>query len=152
MKQYMVIETFGPGCKEKVYERFQQKGGYTSVFIIGQRWISESEPELGLATVVQTGSDRVQVEFKSASETRTYAVDHAPLKRVRFRVGEKVRTQADREFIVKQVIERQGLLTYVGENEQLSEAQLSDHLSLPVPHDRLFAGRFASSTPFQFRH
>ena len=26
MKQYMVIETFRPGCKEKVYERFHQKG------------------------------------------------------------------------------------------------------------------------------
>ena len=26
MRQYMVIETFLPGCKEKVYERFHQKG------------------------------------------------------------------------------------------------------------------------------
>lgn len=26
MKQYMVIETFFPGCKEKVYERFHAKG------------------------------------------------------------------------------------------------------------------------------
>jgi hypothetical protein len=26
MKQYMVIESFLPGCKEKVYERFHQKG------------------------------------------------------------------------------------------------------------------------------
>ena len=26
MKQYMVIETFRPGCKGKVYERFHQKG------------------------------------------------------------------------------------------------------------------------------
>jgi len=26
MKQYMVIESFRPGCKEKVYERFHQKG------------------------------------------------------------------------------------------------------------------------------
>ena len=26
MKQYMVIETFLSGCKEKVYERFHQKG------------------------------------------------------------------------------------------------------------------------------
>lgn len=25
MKQYMVIESFLPGCKEKVYERFHQK-------------------------------------------------------------------------------------------------------------------------------
>src|SRR5678816_2480824 len=82
------------------------------VFIIGQRWISESEPELGLATVVKAASGRVEVDFKAAGETRTYAADHAPLKRVRFRVGEKVRTQADREFIIKEVVERQGLLTY----------------------------------------
>ena len=26
MKQYMVIETFLPGCKDKIYERFQVKG------------------------------------------------------------------------------------------------------------------------------
>lgn len=26
MKQYMVIETYKPGCKDKVYERFNEKG------------------------------------------------------------------------------------------------------------------------------
>jgi len=26
MKQYMVIETFLPGCKDKIYERFHEKG------------------------------------------------------------------------------------------------------------------------------
>ena len=26
MKQYMVVETFLPGCKEKVYERFREQG------------------------------------------------------------------------------------------------------------------------------
>ena len=26
MKQYMVIETFLPGCRDKIYERFHQKG------------------------------------------------------------------------------------------------------------------------------
>lgn len=26
MKQYMVVETFKPGCKDKVYERFHEKG------------------------------------------------------------------------------------------------------------------------------
>jgi uncharacterized protein DUF3303 len=26
MKQYMVIESFLPGCKDKVYQRFHQKG------------------------------------------------------------------------------------------------------------------------------
>lgn len=26
MKLYMVIESFFPGCKDRIYERFQQKG------------------------------------------------------------------------------------------------------------------------------
>jgi hypothetical protein len=26
MRQYMVIETFQPGCQEKIYERFHRKG------------------------------------------------------------------------------------------------------------------------------
>jgi len=120
-------------------------------FIAGQRWISESEPELGLATVVHIESGRVQVTFKSSGESRTYAVDHAPLKRVRFRVGDKVRTQVDREFIVTEVIEQQGLLTYVGENQHLPEAQLNDSLSLRGPQELLFAGRFDASTTFELR-
>ena len=122
-----------------------------SMFISGQRWISESEPELGLGTVAQAGGGRVQVEFKAAGQTRTYAVDQAPLKRVRFRVGDKVRTQADREFIVKEVVEQQGLLIYAGENQQLPEAQLSDRVSLQEPQERLFAGRFDTSAAFALR-
>jgi ATP-dependent helicase HepA len=122
-----------------------------SLFVTGQRWISEAEPELGLATVVQTGSGRVQVEFRLAGETRTYAVDHAPLKRVRFRVGDKVRTHENQEFIVKEVLDQQGLLIYVGENQQLLEAQLSDRASLQGPAERLFAGRFDISATFELR-
>ncbi|MEO8429601.1 MAG: RNA polymerase-associated protein RapA, partial [Verrucomicrobiota bacterium] len=122
-----------------------------SLFIPGQRWISETEPELGLATVLHAGIDRVQVEFKSAGEARTYAIDHAPLKRVRFRVGDKVRAQDERELIVKEVIEHQGLLIYVGETQQLPEAQLSDRMSPRGPQERLFTGRFDTSTKFELR-
>ncbi len=122
-----------------------------SGFVIGQRWISESEPELGLATVVHTGKGRVQVEFGSSGETRTYATEHAPLKRVRFRAGDKVRTREDQEFIVKEVIEQRGLLIYVGESQRLPEARLSDRLSLRGPQERLFAGRFDTSTAFELR-
>ena len=122
-----------------------------SLFIPGQRWISESEPELGLGTVMQTGSGRVQVAFKAAGESRTYTVDQAPLKRVRFRAGDKIRTQADTELVVKEVIEQAGLLIYVGEQQQVPEAELSDRVSLQGPQERLFAGRFDSSTTFALR-
>src|ERR1035438_9736807 len=104
-----------------------------SLFITGQRWISESEPELGLATVVQAGPGRVQVEFKSAGETRIYAADQSPLKRVRFRVGDKARTQADQEFTIKEVIERAGLLIYVGENlQQIGRASCKERRDISV--------------------
>jgi ATP-dependent helicase HepA len=120
-------------------------------FIIGQRWISESEPELGLASVVEVGDGRVQVEFKSAGETRTYAADLAPLKRVRFRSGDKVKSQAGRELVVREVIEKDGLLVYRGEGVELPEAELSDRISLQGPQERLFSGRFDSSSAFELR-
>jgi ATP-dependent helicase HepA len=122
-----------------------------SMFIPGQRWISESEPELGLGTVVQSGGGRVQVEFQAAGEMRTYAADHAPLQRVRFRVGDSVRTQDDQEFIVHEVSEQQGLLTYIGANQRLPESQLSDRVSVRGPQERLFAGRFDPAPAFALR-
>jgi ATP-dependent helicase HepA len=101
--------------------------------------------------VVQAGNGRVQVEFTASGETRTYAADQAPLRRVRFRVGEKVRTREDQEFTIKEVLDRQGLLIYVGEERQLPEAQLSDRASLHGPQERLFAGRFDPSATFELR-
>ena len=122
-----------------------------SVFIPGQRWISQSEPELGLATVVQSRSDRVQVEFKSAGQIRTYAADNAPLKRVRFRVGDTVKTRENQDLIIKEVIERQGLLFYVGESRQWCESQLSDQVNLRGPQERLLAGYFDGLETFSLR-
>src|SRR5262245_42905024 len=122
-----------------------------SRFITGQRWISESEPELGLGTVNYADGNRVQIGFKAAGVTRTYSAAHAPLTRVRFRVGDKVKTQAGDEFVVKEAVEQNGLLTYVGENQRLCETELDDSLSLRGPQERLFAGRFDSSQTFELR-
>ena len=41
---------------------------FMSLFIAGQRWMSESEPELGLGTVTQAGGGRVQVAFPATGE------------------------------------------------------------------------------------
>src|SRR3954451_8562548 len=76
-------------------------------FIIGQRWISESEPELGLGTVVQAEAGRVQLTFPASGETRMYASDNAPLRRVRFRIGDRVTTNENTEITVQDVIERE---------------------------------------------
>ena len=122
-----------------------------NVFISGQRWISESEPELGLGTVVPADSGRVKVEFKAAGETRIYAADQAPLKRVRFRAGEKIKTQTENEFVIKEVAEQNGLLLYIGEHQLLPEAEVNDRVSLQGPQERLFAGRFDNPATFSLR-
>ena len=122
-----------------------------SLFISGQRWVSESEPELGLGTIMKADSGRVEVEFKGTGETRIYAMDQAPLKRVRFRPGDRVKSQADQEITVKTVIEQSGLLIYVGDNGQLPEGQLSDRVNLHGPKERLFAGNFDNSAAFALR-
>ncbi|HEX9048644.1 MAG TPA: RNA polymerase-associated protein RapA, partial [Verrucomicrobiae bacterium] len=124
---------------------------FMNAYIPGQRWVSESEPELGLGAVVPADPGRVKVEFKAAGETRVYSADQAPLRRVRFRVGDKIRTRADREFVVKEVIEQQGLLIYVADQQRLPEADVSDRVSLQGPVDRLLAGRFDNSAAFALR-
>ena len=122
-----------------------------SLFIPGQRWASESEPELGLGTVTSTGGGRVEVTFNGSGETRIYALDQAPLKRVRFRPGDKIKSRKDQEITVTTVLDHGGLLTYVGDQGQFAEGELSDRVSLHGPQDRLFAGRFDSSAAFALR-
>jgi ATP-dependent helicase HepA len=120
-------------------------------FIAGQRWISETEPELGLGTVLRAAAGRVQIEFSATGEMRTYAADHAPLKRVRFRVGDTVQTRTNQAFTIERVLEKAGLLIYVSQDAELPESKLSDRISLQGPASRLFAGSFDSLAEFELR-
>ena len=113
--------------------------------------MSETEPELGLGTVLESGNARVVIGFKAVGETRTYAAAQAPLKRVRFRAGELINTLSDREFLVQEVRERDGLLLYVSASAQLTEDQISDRVNFQGPQVRLFAGRFDALETFSLR-
>jgi ATP-dependent helicase HepA len=120
-------------------------------FIKGQRWMSESEPELGLATVVDAARGRVQIVFSATGETRTYATENAPLKRVRFREGEVVRTLTGKSLKIRKVTEKDGLLAYFGDEGEISETDLMHTLSLHGAEERLFAGRFDRAEDFDLR-
>ena len=48
-------------------------------FVPGQRWVSNTESELGLGIVMDTANRRVTVSFPAVGERRTYAIDNAPL-------------------------------------------------------------------------
>lgn len=127
------------------------------IFVPGQRWISETEPELGLGTIVDVAYNRVAVLFIASSERRTYAADNAPLTRVRFAVGDRVESADGWTMTVSKVEEREGLLTYrgAGDGDQpkvLEEIELNHALQFNKPQDRLFAGQIDPSPLFRLRY
>ena len=56
-------------------------------FALGQRWISDSESDLGLGTVVGIEGRMLTLLFPASGETRLYAIAEAPLTRVQFNPG-----------------------------------------------------------------
>ncbi|BBL76471.1 RNA polymerase-associated protein RapA [Methylomagnum ishizawai] len=126
-------------------------------FVPGQRWISETEPELGLGIVLAVEHSRVTMLFIASSERRTYAANNAPLTRVRFNPGETVESVDGWKMKVEAVRERQGILTYEGTDEdgapaRLEEMELNHFLQFNKPQDRLFTGQLDSSATFRLRH
>ena len=127
------------------------------IFVPGQRWISETEPELGLGIVLSVESNRVTVLFIASSERRTYAADNAPLTRVRFAEGDCVESAQGWKLMVSAVREENGILTYEGHDtagrpRSLDEMELSHSLQFNKPEDRLFTGQLDDPAMFRLRY
>jgi ATP-dependent helicase HepA len=127
-------------------------GGEMKQFIIGQRWISESEPELGLGVIVEVEAKTVTCFFPAAKVDRRYGAQTAPLRRIRFIEGDEVKAQDGTSFIVESTQESNGIVTYLGQGRSLSESQLADTLSFSKPEERLFAGNIDSNELFKLRY
>jgi len=108
--------------------------------IPGQRYISTSEPNLGLGHVLSEDNGLIEICFPSAEDTRTYSVASAPLVRVRFGPGDEIADHKKNELTVESVTEEQGLLTYHGQGKFIHESDLLDTLSFIRPEKRLLAG------------
>ncbi len=125
-------------------------------FVPGQRWVSNTESELGLGIVVDTANRRVTVSFPAVGERRTYAISNAPLSRVHYTVGEKVSDSEGVSFTVSEVIDQAGYLIYQGlDNEgnshELEEIDLESFVQFSRPQDRLFAGQVDKVKNFSLR-
>jgi ATP-dependent helicase HepA len=121
-------------------------------FIIGQRWMSESEPELGLGIIVESESKTLTVYFSSAKVERRYGTQTAPLRRILFAAGDEIRLQTGSVHQVTEVEVTDGLAIYATGAGNFSEAQLSDTLSLSRPEERLFVGQVDSHEMFKLRY
>src|SRR5579884_775982 len=117
----------------------------------GQRWISESEPELGIGTIGRLTPRTVLVEFKAAGQRREYARNNSPLRRARFRPGDAVENRSRQHLLVESVEEREGILYYRQGQKEFCETDLSDTISFSKPEERFFAGQFDSPEAFDLR-
>ncbi|MFZ2406903.1 MAG: RNA polymerase-associated protein RapA, partial [Methylobacter sp.] len=126
-------------------------------FIPGQRWISNTESELGLGLILDVAHKRVTVLFLACDEKRMYAQDNAPLTRVRFSAGDVIESIDEYKVTVTDLIEQNGLITYIGKDEdgqavRLDEVELSHHIQFNKPHDRLFIGQVDPTAWFLLRY
>ena len=118
---------------------------------VGQRCVSEREPELGLGIVAELDRARVTVEFPATRERRIYARGTPVLKRVRFGVGETVAARDGSRFAVEEVLEEAGLLVYAGGGKRVPENLVSDITSVGSPVERLLSGQAEASEVFDLR-
>ena len=77
-------------------------------FQLGQRWISDTESELGLGTIVAIEGRMLTLLFPASGENRLYARNEAPITRVMFNVGDQVLSHEDWSLTVTEVTERPG--------------------------------------------
>lgn len=117
----------------------------------GQRWVSDSEPELGLGVVMKAEFGRLEIFFPAAGEHRQYALKSAPLRRVHFIAGDSIKTHDGKTLDVESVQERNGILFYLGGEREVSEAELSDTISFSKPEDRLMAVQIDELRTFDLR-
>ncbi|MDA1044552.1 MAG: SNF2-related protein, partial [Verrucomicrobia bacterium] len=121
------------------------------MFIPGQRWSSDTEPELGLGVIQEADERQVTVVFPAASEIRCYALASAPLHRVLFHPGETFKHQDGRSCRVESAAEINGLMVYRCGGVDIPETALADGQHRDQPLDRLWAGRASGPDKFDLR-
>ena len=73
-------------------------------FALGQRWVSHADAQLGLGIVVASEGPRVTLSFPAVGEERTYAAGRAPLTRLRFKAGDRLRVDIENVGILENTV------------------------------------------------
>lgn len=119
-------------------------------FAIGQRWLSDTETELGLGVLIDVDERSISILFPKSDETRVYARNNAPLSRIVFNVNDEVQDQEGIKWIVESFDDRNGVIRYNvirtldnGEQEKkaLNETRIGAQIQLSKPLERLLASQ-----------
>ncbi len=127
-----------------------------AIYLPGQRWLSDTDPDLGLGLVTEIEHRRLKLLYPAIGESRVYALPEAPLTRLVLEPGDLLQDQAEMPLTVLEVEEHEGLYIYLcmneqGERRRLAEMDISPHLQLNRPREKLLAGRLDSNHWFDLR-
>ncbi len=126
-------------------------------FSLGQRWISDTEADLGLGVITECQGRQVSIVFPASDEKRIYAKDSAPLTRVTYKPGDKITHHEGWSMVVESTTEAKGYLTYKGRRTEsdevcsLGEVDLTSVANFNHPKDRLFSAQIDGDNWFQLR-
>ncbi|MBL6991810.1 MAG: DEAD/DEAH box helicase family protein, partial [Bacteriovoracaceae bacterium] len=119
---------------------------------VGQRFISETEPELGLGILTVIEAKTITVFYPASDTTRKYGIKSAPLKRARFGVGDIISSVDNLTIEVEHITPFEGLIIYRGtDGQEILESELTGALSYSKPEERLFNGLIDSNELFKLR-
>mgnify|MGYP003385777507 CR=1 FL=1 len=146
------------------------------MFSVGQRWISDTELELGLGMVDELDGRQVLIYFPAIDESRRYAVANAPLTRVKFKVGDLIQvdqravtntdeetdsntdTETDNATVIPTIEveivdlrEQNGVIFYDDGKDWIPETLLSGLMRLNQAADRFFSGQLDKLKAYDLR-
>ncbi|GAB4019604.1 MAG: RNA polymerase-associated protein RapA [Bdellovibrio sp.] len=121
------------------------------LFKVGQRYMSVTEPELGLGLVSSIEDKTIVVKFAGSEVDRRYRSQNAPLKRVLFETGDKLIDQNGTKFEVIEYMDNDGLRIYRHADGIVPESELSSHISFNRPDEKLLQGQGDPQKLFQLR-
>lgn len=128
-------------------------------YVLAQRWISDTESDLGLGTVVAVDARTVTILFSATGESRHFSRTDAPLTRVIFSPGDTIQSHEEWSLLVGEVKEDNGLITYIGtrtdtdeKDVALREVMLCHNIRFNKPQDRMFAGQIERMNHYALRY
>ncbi len=125
-------------------------------FVVGQRWVSHTEAQLGLGVVSEVADRLITINFPAVEEERSYAAKNAPLSRVTYKEGESIRTVDGKQLVIDEVLENNGLYIYFaadtsGMQQIVQESQLDCFVQFTSPAQRLFSSQLDRGDSFRLR-
>lgn len=122
------------------------------MFKVGQRWVSENEPELGLGLVQEVNKFQVHLVFPITEESRIFSTENPPLKRVLYKEGDTISSSEGISFQIERVAEVEGLLIYSSGGQIIAESDLAEGSNFSNPEERILQGQVDSMGAFALRY